>query len=313
MRWLGAAVRSGRLGCASAAPSLPLLESFVDSCQEAEAVAEQCSVTEAADNLDGHAGNKATERATSELVSQGEKGFGSSGASNSIGSNKTARKAAGGRAWPWTPCRSVVQLLGCDVWQGPTAAACPAAATTAASRRTPTVDEGLPGSDSRADDHGCSSSTGNTSASQEGSGAAGPASGVGREAYPGGLILPGCCCTNGPVAFVLDAAHEQAQKESCCEGPRGLVHAPTTSTLGNQQSRETAPAPLLDMLVRDVELQCRGCGAVQACYFLAALKLFKRRTVYSSAGMCCSDNHAMSSRAARPAMHHWCAFRQQCI
>jgi hypothetical protein len=115
MRWLGAAVRSGRLGGGSAAPKLPLLESFVDSCQEVEAVAEQCSFTEAADTLDGHAGNKATERATAELVSQGEKGFGSSGASNSIGSNKTAREAAGGRAWPWTPCRSVVQLPGCEV------------------------------------------------------------------------------------------------------------------------------------------------------------------------------------------------------
>jgi hypothetical protein len=143
----------------------------------------------------------------------------------------------------------------------------------------------LQGSDSRADGHGCSSSSGDTSASQEDSGAAGPASGVGREAYPGGLILPGCCCTNGPVAFVLDAAHEQAQKESWCERPRRLIRPPTASTLGNQQSRVTAPAPLLDILVRDVELQCRGCGAVQACYFLAGLKLFKRRTVYSSAGV----------------------------
>jgi len=63
------------------------LETFSNSCGEAEAVPDQCKAT-APDTLHGQQGSKATEGATAEQATEGNKGFGSSGASDSIGSRE---------------------------------------------------------------------------------------------------------------------------------------------------------------------------------------------------------------------------------
>lgn len=217
----------------------------------------------------------------------------SSDSSAQLTSTSTSSQRAG-KSWPWTPCRSVVQLLGCDAWQPPVAFF-PCTAESCSCRRD------------------ASPVAAAASASAAGGGGANQAAGD-TSKVAGSAVLRKCCCreqctnVNGQGPCCCSSSHTPRLQATMLL-PRQTPPAATrstsntssstiSSTIGSSSSNGNsgqAAAPqtgvvgahphLLDVLCADVQVACQVCGREhQQLLCMSGLQLFRHRVTYSSAG-----------------------------
>eukprot|EP00879_Flechtneria_rotunda_P013363 GHRR01013953.1.p1 GENE.GHRR01013953.1~~GHRR01013953.1.p1 ORF type:complete len:551 (+),score=223.72 GHRR01013953.1:242-1894(+) len=239
MRWLAAGLRSGHLG------GLQHMMQAADTEYTAAAIV-----------LDGEEGPA--------------KQYSSSSGHNSISSKNH-------KSWALAAfsCRSVVQLMGCDVWWGPPKqhmlqfnASCNS--TTAAMHGCCTC---------AANDHS-SVAHGGTTASISAANA-GATDTRNRQAAADSnvsscALLASCKCSYGSWKISANC--------NACGNSHSDGSNPSSGDSNVNCNSGAMPLPLLDYMVQDVELQCTCCGANHCCCFLTGLGLFEHRATYSTAG-----------------------------
>jgi len=297
VRWLAAAVAAGHLGggehLALAAATANTSPDGVHAAADASA----SNPTPSPCNADS------TGHGRARCATSSKSGRSNSGSSNS-GSSRSSR------SWPRTPCRSVVQLLGCDAWR-PTTESISCCSCRMRSCEAVTGQAGAAAANSNKT---CSSSSSSSSMGSRASRtpssdclvdcgaetAGGTCTGSKSDCSGQDLPIRRCCCNCSSPRLHVAALQSGADGSSSSGGGGG----------GTQHSKmPEGKMHLLDILCQDVLITCQGCGVKAELPFLSGLQLFGLRATYSSAG---DPEQFQTARCARCAFCCCPAHMQRC-
>lgn len=198
----------------------------------------------------------------------------------------SSSNSGSGRSWPWTPCRSVVQLLGCDAWRPTTDSiscccrcqirSCEAVSGQAGVASSGNSNKTCSSSSSSMGSRACRNPSSDCLVDCGAETAGGTSTGSKSDGPGQDPPIRRCCChCSSPQLHV-------APLQTGTDGSSSRSGGSGSST---QHSRmPEGKMHLLDILCQDVLITCQDCGAEAELPFLSGLQLFGLRANYSSAG-----------------------------